>query len=114
MVFDREFIGVKSWSEKEPELYMFNINLLKDGNIIDDLFERVGFRVVEVMGKYIYLNGNRIFLKGFNRHENYAVDGCAVTLQHMVQDMDMMQELGCNALRTCHYPNDERMLDLCD
>jgi len=114
VVFDREFKGVKPWSEKEPELYMLNINLLRDGNIIDDLIERVGFRVVEVKGKYIYLNGNRIFLKGFNRHEDYAVDGCAVSFQHMLQDMDMMQELGCNALRTCHYPNDERMLDLCD
>ena len=34
--------------------------------------------------------------------------------QLMAQDMDMMQEVGANALRTCHYPNDERFLDLCD
>lgn len=32
----------------------------------------------------------------------------------MVQDMDIMQDMGVNALRTCHYPNDERFLDLCD
>ena len=40
--------------------------------------------------------------------------GCAIPLQLMVQDMDLMEDMGANALRTCHYPNDERMLDLCD
>lgn len=34
--------------------------------------------------------------------------------QVMNQDMDMMLEVGSNAVRTCHYPNDERFLDLCD
>ena len=85
-----------------------------DGKETDDLIERVGFRTVEVRNTKIYLNGEEIYLKGFNRHEDYAVDGCAVTLQHMVQDMDLMQDMNANAVRTCHYPNDERFLDLCD
>jgi len=93
---------------------MLNIVVSVDGEKVDDLIERVGFRTVEVKGKYIYVNGERVRLKGFNRHEDYAIDGCAVTLQHIIQDMDLMQDMGVNALRTCHYPNDERMLDLCD
>ncbi|MBR0366058.1 MAG: beta-glucuronidase, partial [Clostridia bacterium] len=59
-------------------------------------------------------NGEPMYMKGFNRHEDYAVDGCAVSLQHMAQDMDLMQDMNANAVRTCHYPNDERFLDLCD
>lgn len=114
IVFENEFDEVKSWSYKEPNLYMLMANLYINGELVDDLYERVGFRTIEVKGKYIYLNGERIRLKGFNRHEDYAVDGCAVTLQHIIQDMDIMQDMGINALRTCHYPNDERMLDLCD
>lgn len=81
---------------------------------MDDLRERVGFRTVEVKGTGIYLNGEKMYLKGFNRHEDYAVVGCAIPLQLMVQDMDLMQDAGANAVRTCHYPNDERFLDLCD
>ncbi len=114
VVFENEFLDVKPWSNKEANLYMLNIVVSVDGEEVDDLIERVGFRTVEVKGKYIYVNGERVRLKGFNRHEDYAIDGCAVTLQHIIQDMDLMQDMGVNALRTCHYPNDERMLDLCD
>lgn len=114
VVFEQEFDNVKSWSNAEPNLYMLNTVLSVNGKEIDDLIERVGFRTVEIKGTKIYLNGEPIYMKGFNRHEDYAVDGCAVTLQHMVQDMDLMQDMNANAVRTCHYPNDERFLDLCD
>ena len=114
VVFEQEFDNVKAWSQDETNLYMLNTVLSVDGKETDDLIERVGFRTVEVKGTKIYLNGEEIYLKGFNRHEDYAVDGCAVTLQHMVQDMDLMLDMGANAVRTCHYPNDERFLDLCD
>ncbi|MGN0162036.1 MAG: glycoside hydrolase family 2 protein [Candidatus Ornithomonoglobus sp.] len=114
IVFEPEFDRVTQWSNEKPNLYMLNTTLSVNGETIDDLIERVGFRTVEVRDDKIYLNGERIYLKGFNRHEDYAVDGCAVTLQHMVQDMDLMQDMNANAVRTCHYPNDERFLDLCD
>lgn len=114
VVFDSCYENVDEWSHENPQLYMLNAVLLKDGKEIDDLIERVGFRVVEVKGTRIYLNGKNVYLKGFNRHEDYAVDGCAVSFQHMVQDMDLMQDMNVNAVRTCHYPNDERFLDLCD
>ena len=112
--FDEAFDGVKPWSGKEPNLYYLRAVLSVNGAEKDDLIERVGFRTVEIRGTKIYLNGEPVLLKGFNRHEDYASDGCAVTLQHMVQDMDLMQDMNANAVRTCHYPNDERFLDLCD
>lgn len=114
VVFEQEFDDVKAWSQGNSNLYMLNTVISVNDKDIDDLIERVGFRTVEVRDTKIYLNGEEIYLKGFNRHEDYAVDGCAVTLQHMVQDMDLMQNMGANAVRTCHYPNDERFLDLCD
>lgn len=112
VTFTQEFDSVKPWFVGEPNLYELTVELSCGGEVTDDMIERVGFRVVEVKGTEIYLNGKPVFLKGFNRHEDYAVDGCAVSLQHMVQDMDLMQD--ANAVRTCHYPNDERFLDLCD
>lgn len=113
-VFDEEFADIKPWSHEEPNLYYINTVLSVNKEEIDDLIDRVGFRTVEVKGTQMYLNGKPFYMKGFNRHEDYAVDGCAVTLQHMVQDIDLMQDMNANAVRTCHYPNDERFLDLCD
>lgn len=114
VIFEQEFDDVKPWSNAKPNLYMLNTILSVDGKNVDDLIERVGFRTVEVRNTKIYLNEKAIYLKGFNRHEDYAVDGCAVTLHHMVQDINLIQDMNANAVRTCHYPNDERFLDLCD
>ena len=113
-LFDEEFDDIKPWTQNEPNLYYISAVLSVGGEEIDDLIDRVGFRTVEVKDTRIYINGEPVFFKGFNRHEDYATDGCAVTLQHMVQDMDLMQDMNANAVRTCHYPNDERFLDLCD
>ena len=114
VVFESTFGDVTKWSPENPELYFLKITLGVEGKITDDLVERVGFRTVELRGKNILLNGEKVFLKGFNRHEDYASEGCAVSFGHLVQDINLMQDMGANALRTCHYPNDERMLDLCD
>ncbi len=114
ILLERDFPGVLPWSHKTPNLYLLQTILSLDGKQADDLIDRVGFRTVSVEGTKLLLNGRPVYLKGFNRHEDYAVDGCAVSLQHMVQDMDLMQGMNVNALRTCHYPNDERFLDLCD
>lgn len=108
------FDGIQSWSSKYPNLYLFKLVLSMSGRPEDDYIDRVGFREVRIEGKDILVNGEKIYLKGFNRHEDYATVGCAIPLQLMVQDMDLMQEMNANAVRTCHYPNDERFLDLCD
>lgn len=114
ILLEGAFPGVMPWSHQAPNLYWLHTILSVDGEQEDDLIDRVGFRTVEVEGTRLLLNGRPVYLKGFNRHEDYAVEGCAISLQHMVQDMDLMQDMNVNALRTCHYPNDERFLDLCD
>lgn len=114
IVLKQQFSDVLSWSHESPNLYYLNSILFIDDKVVDDLIERVGFREVKIHGTKIIVNGESVFLKGFNRHEDYATVGCAIPLQLMVNDMDIMQDMGVNALRTCHYPNDERFLDLCD
>lgn len=114
IVIKHSFEEVEPWSMENPKLYMLNVQLMQDGQIIDDLMERVGFRDVSLEGTQLCLNGKPVFLRGFNRHEDYGVIGCAIPPQLMVQDMELMQDMGANAVRTCHYPNDERFLDLCD
>lgn len=112
--WEDEFENIIPWTSENPKLYNINCSLVKDGTITDDLIDRCGFRVIEVKGEDILLNGEKIFLKGFNRHEDYADLGCAIPVQLMMKDLWLMKDMGANAVRTCHYPNDERFLDLCD
>lgn len=108
------FSNVTEWQPDQPALYFLEAILFTDDIEVDDLIERVGFREVEIIGNKLFVNNTEIFLKGFNRHEDYNHFGCAIPFQAMVHDMDIMQDLGANSVRTCHYPNDELFLDLCD
>lgn len=110
------FDGVEPWNADHPRLYGLEVRLLDDGDgaILDDLIERVGFRAVAVEDGELRVNGACVMLKGFNRHEDHGVCGCALPFQLMVKDIELMQAAGANAVRTSHYPNDERFLDLCD
>lgn len=115
VVMVQEYENVKEWNVGEPNLYFLETVLIGYEQMPeDDFIDRVGFRQVTWEGRRIKINGKSVFMKGFNRHEDYAKIGCAIPVQLMVQDMDLMQEVGSNAVRTCHYPNDERFLDLCD
>ncbi len=108
--------GVGTWSNNNPELYMCKVQLCEYGQSepMDDLIERVGFRTVTTSNSRIQLNGEDIILKGFNRHEDHPMVGAAFPLSLMVADLDLIQDMGANCVRTSHYPNDERFLDLCD
>lgn len=108
------FADVLPWNTKTPNLYLLNTVLFENDKAVDDLVERVGFRTVEVRDKKIYLNGEEIYFKGFNRHEDHPEFGSALPVQVMAHDMDLMLDTGANAVRMSHYPNDERFLDLCD
>ncbi len=108
------YTNVLEWSNETPNLYYINSVLWENGKTVDDLIDRTGFRMVGVCNKKITINGNKVFLKGFNRHEYHGSTGCSLPLNMMVKDIESMIELGCNAIRFSHYPNDELFIDLCD
>jgi beta-glucuronidase len=105
---------VTPWSPAAPTLFYARVTLRCGGAEIDDLVERVGFRTIETAGPLLLLNGEPIFLRGFNRHEDHPDFGCALPVSLMRRDLQQMRNLGANAVRTSHYPNDPRFLDLCD
>ncbi len=106
--------GIRPWDIGQGNLYDLTATLLQNGEPVDDLMDRVGFRTIEIAGKEIRLNGRKIFIKGFNRHEDHGQFGCALPLDAMMNDLHLIQAAGANSIRTCHYPNDPRFLDLCD
>lgn len=108
--------GAEPWSRERPSLFMCHAKLYADGadEPTDDLIERIGFREVTTRNGRIQINGRDIVLKGFNRHEDHPHAGSALPLALMAHDLDMIEAAGANCVRTSHYPNDERFLDLCD
>lgn len=105
------------WSLENPQLYLLKVKLFQPGSKnepVDDLIERVGFRTVTTRDARIQLNDRDIVLKGFNRHEDHPAVGAAFPLSLMAHDLELIMASGSNCVRTSHYPNDERFLDLCD
>ncbi|MEX0777193.1 MAG: glycoside hydrolase family 2 TIM barrel-domain containing protein [Phycisphaeraceae bacterium] len=112
---DMDVPNVEAWSASAPALYMLQATLLDEHDTpVDTHYDRIGFREVAVKGKKLLLNGEAIRLRGYNRHEDHPQFGCALPLEAMTTDLEIMRDLGCNFVRTSHYPNDERFLDLCD
>ncbi len=109
-----EFPSAIPYTLEAPQLYTMNALLLHNDIVVDDLIDRVGFREVKVVGKDILFGGQKVIIKGVNRHEDYAEFGCSVPIEAMYRDIEIIKSLGANCIRTCHYPNDERFLDLCD
>lgn len=116
LLIEKEFAfkDVKEYNILNPKLYFLSAVVYENGKAIDDLIDRVGFREIKINGRDIVFNGEKLKLKGFNRHEDYADLGCAVPLQIMYRDMELIKSTGANCVRTSHYPNDDRWLDLCD
>lgn len=112
--FDLTGEMIQPWSPETPVLYTAAALLLRDGVPVDDMIDRVGFREIQVAGKQILLNGQPLRVKGVCRHEDWEGFGCALTPALMQQDLTILRDLGGNSVRTTHYPNDERFLDLCD
>lgn len=107
--FTVELPGAALWSPSQPNLHTARLEFLGD-----DLIERTGFREIRIVGKGILLNGEPIRLRGINRHEDHPDWGFALPVHLMLNDLALLQDLGVNAIRGAHYPNDPRMLDLCD
>ncbi len=111
---DMVFEDVKVWAPESPNLYNVVTVISKDGENIDDLVDRFGFREVKIEGKKILFNGRTLRIKGLCRHEDHPQFGCALPYSAIAADLEITKHLGANSLRTAHYPNDEIFLDLCD
>lgn len=103
------------WSAENPYLYELLLTLYgPDGKILEVTRQRIGFRQVEVKNGMFTVNGVAVKLQGVNRHETHPDLGHAVSYESMVEDIILMKRHNINAVRTSHYPNDTRWLDLCD
>ncbi|MGE5527824.1 MAG: glycoside hydrolase family 2 TIM barrel-domain containing protein [Patescibacteria group bacterium] len=107
--------GPRLWSAEDPCLYTLLI-IHKDGagEILEVQRCAVGFRQVETRDGHLLINGVPVKLQGVNRHEFHPDYGHAVPFAAMLEDVRLMKRHNINAVRTSHYPDDPRFLDLCD
>lgn len=104
----------KKWTAETPNLYTLIVSLKKKGKTIESAPIKVGFRKVEIRDGQLLVNGQPILIKGVNRHEIDPDGGYVVSRERLQQDLIIMKEMNINAIRTCHYPNDEQFYMLCD
>ena len=104
-----ELKDVALWSPHSPALYTFTVEFADDS-----LRERTGFRTIEIKNSKFLLNGDPIFFKGVNRHEEHPEWGFAVPAKLAKKDIDIIKDMGCNFIRGSHYPNAKSTLDYLD
>jgi len=103
------------WTAETPNLYRVRLALLNKSEIVHNVTERFGFRTFEVRkGDGLYLNGQRILLKGINRHSFWPDSGRTLSRKISYDDVHLIKKLNMNAVRMSHYPPDVHFLEACD
>ncbi|MEI8289385.1 MAG: glycoside hydrolase family 2 TIM barrel-domain containing protein [Verrucomicrobiota bacterium] len=104
----------QKWSFENPSLYTAVVELLHAGKTVEAVAMRIGFRKVELRDKEFTLNGRALKIRGVNRHDWNPGTGYVVDERTMREDIRLMKQANLNAVRTSHYPNDPRFVELCD
>lgn len=117
----------KKWSAERPYRYTL-VAELKDagGKVVETVSLHTGFREVEIKdtlakddefglaGRYYYVNGMPVKLKGVNRHETHPLTGHVLTREQMEDEVMLMKRGNINHVRNSHYPPNEYWYYLCD
>lgn len=102
------------WTAETPNLYTVHVIQREGGKDELAFSTKYGFRHIEIRGSIVYINGQRVFFKGVNRHDSHPKYGRAVTTESMLQDVLLMKRNNINTIRTSHYPNAAKMYAMFD
>ncbi|HEY0956505.1 MAG TPA: glycoside hydrolase family 2 TIM barrel-domain containing protein [Roseateles sp.] len=103
------------WSAETPHLYWLDLTLYAGDVAVHQTRERFGFRTFEVReGQGLYLNGQRIMLKGINRHSFRPETGRAVSRAQAYEDARLIKSMNMNAMRVAHYAPEKAFLEAAD
>ena len=102
------------WTAETPNLYSL-LAIVKSGNkTVEAIPVNVGFRKIEIKDSQVLVNGQPVLFKGADRHEMDPDGGYVISRERMIQDIQIMKKYNINAVRTCHYPDNNLWYDLCD
>ena len=103
------------WSPQSPALYTARTTLTIDGAVVDTYSTRFGIRSLQyVAHKGFFLNGVPTKFKGVCNHHDLGPLGAAVNRAALRHQLEMLQDMGCNAIRTSHNMPAPELVELCD
>ncbi|HTS16121.1 MAG TPA: beta-galactosidase GalB [Verrucomicrobiae bacterium] len=103
------------WSVAEPQRYVVVSSLVRDGRLVDRVETPFGIRTIQfTINNGFLLNGQRLRINGVCLHHDLGALGAAVNTRALERHLELLREMGCNAIRTSHNPPAPELLDLCD
>jgi len=104
----------KLWSPNSPHLYTVRTELLENESVVDAEITRIGIRHLRITNGGLWMNGERVFLRGANRHQEYPYIGNALSDAAQYRDALKIKQAGFDYVRLSHYPQSPAFLDACD
>ena len=104
----------KLWSAEIPNLYTLYAAVVMEDGSFEEKSISYGFRKIEIKDGIFYVNGQKVKLKGVNRHDFDGDTGWTVSRERYEEDIRIMKRHNINAVRTSHYPDGEYFYELCD
>ncbi|AGA77947.1 glycoside hydrolase family 2 TIM barrel-domain containing protein [Echinicola vietnamensis] len=115
VVLESAFEGVDLWTAETPSLYHIQFSLYDGDELVHQVDDRFGFRTIELKeSDGIYINGQRVLMKGVNKHSFWPESGRTLNKELNYADAKLIKEMNMNAVRLSHYPSDPEFLDACD
>lgn len=102
------------WSINNPNLYQLKIEVLENGKSVDQISERFGIRKSEIRADGYYLNDEKLYINGTNRHQEYPYLGYAISDEAQYRDAVKIKNAGFDMVRLSHYAQAEAFLKACD
>ncbi len=114
VVTEIEVVNPELWSPGSPNLYQLKTELIRKGTVVDQEITRIGIKTMKFEGQDFYLNGEKTFLRGVNRHQEYPYIGYALSDNAQYRDAKRIKEAGFDYVRLSHYPHAPAFMDACD
>jgi len=112
---DVDLLSPRLWSLDSPHLYDVRTSIRRNGRVVEEASTAFGIRTAEFTAENGFLlNGRRVPINGVCNHHDLGPLGAAVREGALERQVKILQEMGCNAIRTSHNPPAPELLDLCD
>jgi beta-galactosidase len=102
------------WSPAAPNLHRLHCELLAGDQVVDAETLRIGIRRIAIAGDGFSINGEKMFLRGTNRHQEHPYIGYALSDAAQYRDARRIKEAGFDYVRLSHYPHAPAFMDACD
>jgi beta-galactosidase len=103
------------WDITKPELYRVAVIVMQGTTVTDRYETNFGFRTLDFTARDGFLlNGRRVEVNGVCNHHDLGALGAAFNTRAAARQLEILKEMGCNAIRTSHNPPAPELVDLCD